>query len=158
MSYTLYLLHFCQLTLNFALIYPRYRIGAKTEKFKSYLLGQENSNIIYGISKHIYPSDIMYIPSEPLHNSYYNTNTTTTSSSTSTYNNTTTNNTNTSNTNTNNNNNTYITANNTTAIPNRGPKIGGRENYSSDYSAVEIKAYIESFYNHYNIEEVQILG
>ena len=96
----------------------------------------------------------MYIPSEPLHNNYYNnsihtTTSSTTTTSTNTYNTTT---------NTNTTNNTYTTTNsNTTAIPNRGPKIGGRENYS-DYSAVEVKACIESFYNHYNIEEVQILG
>ena len=101
----------------------------------------------------------MYIPSEPLHNSYYNNNTihtTTTTSSTSTTTNTY-NNTNTTTNNTNNTNTYNTNSNSTTAIPNRGPKIGGRENYS-DYSAVEVKACIESFYNHYNIEEVQILG
>ena len=98
----------------------------------------------------------MYIPSEPLHNSYYNTIHTTTSSTTTSATSTTANTYNNTNTTTNNNTNNSNNSN-TTAIPNRGPKIGGRENYS-DYSAVEIKAYMESFYNHYNIEEVQILG
>ena len=93
----------------------------------------------------------MYIPSEPLHNGYYNNSNTNISSTTNT---TTTANTN---TNTTNNSNSSTNNSSSTAIPNRGPKIGGRENYS-DYSAVEVKAYIESFYNHYNIEEVRILG